>query len=100
MVTNEDQLLVEPAEVMVTPWAIECDAPLEHRSRDVNGSRNDAVKLACVLRPYVDDDPAVCGGRERLWSLEPCDPLRGLVDQTVEGTTIVALISRIAVRPT
>jgi hypothetical protein len=38
VVANEDQPLVEPAEVSVAPRAIQRDAPLEHRPRDVHAA--------------------------------------------------------------
>jgi hypothetical protein len=62
VLADEDQLLVEPAKVGVTPRAIQCDAPLEHRSRDVQASRYDALKLADILGADVDDGRAVRGG--------------------------------------
>ena len=61
VVANEDQLLVEVAEVAVAPWAVQGDPPLEHRPRDVQASRDDAVELAGVVGADVDDDAV--GGR-------------------------------------
>lgn len=71
MVANEDQPLVEAAEVEVAPRAIQRNPPLEHRPRDVQAPGDDALKLAGVLRADVDDDPVGRGGREGLSSIEP-----------------------------
>jgi hypothetical protein len=61
VVANEDQPLVEAAEVEVSPRAIQGGAPLEHCPRDVQAAGNDAVNLAGVLRADVDDEPVICG---------------------------------------
>ena len=62
VVTDQDQLLVEAADVGVAPWAVHGDPPFEHGSRDVQASGNHAMKLAGVLRPDVDDHPVDAGG--------------------------------------
>ncbi len=61
MVAEEDEPLVEASEVDVPPRAIDRDPPLEHRPRYMQAPRNDAEKLAGVLRPDVDDEAVGCG---------------------------------------
>jgi len=49
MVAQQDQLLVEAADVVVAPGAVDGDPPLEHRPRDMQAPRDNAVELAGVL---------------------------------------------------
>jgi hypothetical protein len=55
VVADEDESLVEAAEVHIAPWTIECDPPFEHGSRDVQAPWHDTVKLAGILRADVDE---------------------------------------------
>lgn len=84
VVTNEDELLVEAADMRVAPLAIQRNAPLEHRSRDVQAAWDDAVEFARVLRANVDDDPAGLGCGEGLRSIEAGDLVCSLADQAVK----------------
>jgi len=60
VIANQDQPLVETAEMLVAPWVVEGDPPLEHRARDMQTRGTDAVKVEGVLRADVDDDPVIC----------------------------------------
>ena len=84
MIANQDQPLVETTEMLVAPWAVDGDPPLEHRARNVHAPWNDPVKVAGILRADIDDGPVIYGGRKGVGSGEPGDLLRGLFDQTLE----------------
>ena len=84
VIANEDEPLAEAAEMPVPPGAVNGDPPFEHGPRDVHRLGDDAVKLASVLRANVDDDGIGRGGGKGVWSVEPGDPLRGLLEQTVK----------------
>lgn len=49
VVADQNEALVEPAEVPVPPRAIDGDPPFEHGSRDVQTPGDNAVKLAGIL---------------------------------------------------
>lgn len=83
MVANQDQPLVQAAEVRIAPRAFQGDPPLEHRARDVQAPGYDAVKFPSVLGADVDDDPVSCRGRERFWRVKSGDPAGSLPDQAV-----------------
>ena len=55
MVADQDQLLVESADIRVAPLAVQRDPPLQHCSRDVDAPWDHSVKFTRVLRANVED---------------------------------------------
>lgn len=95
MIAHEDQALVCVAEVRVAPRAVHGNSPLEDCPRNVQASRNDAVKDTSVLRADVDDDGVLLGCRERLGRRKARDLLNRLVNQSGKATVSLLLRRRL-----
>ena len=52
---HEDDLALEVARSRVTELAVGIDPPFEHRTRDMDGPRHDAVRVSVGARAQVDD---------------------------------------------
>src|SRR5581483_9410234 len=72
------------AEMRIPPPAAGLEAPLEHRARDVQRSRDDARAAAIGVRADVDEERSVGRRRERLCGVEARDPLARLAKELVE----------------
>lgn len=97
VIAHEDQPLVEAGEVLVTPWTVEGDPPLEDGPRNMEASRDDSTELAGVLGTDIDDEPVVRTRREGLGGREPGDVLGGFIDEGVQRTARGAATIRPAV---
>lgn len=73
VIANEDQPLIQPAEVAVSPPTIHGNSPLEYGPRNMDAPGDHAVDLAIVLGADVDHDPSAADGK-CLRRMEPDDP--------------------------
>ena len=81
MVAEDDQPAFVAADVRVAPGAAGFEPPLEHRARNVQRARYDAVALAGGLGADVDDQAARLGCGVRGFGLETLDPRAGRFEE-------------------
>jgi hypothetical protein len=74
VVAEQDDLVVETADMRVAPGAVRVGAPLEDGSGDMKRARHDAVSVTVLLRADVDEECAYPHGVVRLRSREPDNP--------------------------
>ncbi len=84
MVAEQQNLLVEPADVWAPPLAVGGKPPFEHGARDVERAGNDPVPVALEIGANVDQERAPFERRERFARLEAVDPRLGRLEELVE----------------
>jgi len=87
VVTDQDELLVDAADIRASPGAIQRHSPFQNRPRNVQASRDDTAGRARVGRADVNQDTTRRDGSKRVVSVEPGDPGCGLADQTLDRVT-------------
>ena len=99
MVAEQDDLVVETADMRVAPGAVRVGAPLEDGSGDMKRAGHDAVSLAVAVGADVDQERPAPGGAVGVGRGEADDPVRGFREQVVEGTSLDAVDHPVSMWP-
>jgi hypothetical protein len=90
VVADEDEPLVEVANVRGARPAVWFEAPFEDRARDVERAGDDAVAFAVQVGANVDQHSSAFDRRECIGWFIACDPCAGSVEELVERLSVGA----------
>jgi len=88
VVTEQDELLVEVADVRVARVAVWLEAPFEDRSGNVEGAGDDAIAFAVAVGTKVDQQCACLDGCKCVGWFVASDPCSGCVEELVERLSV------------
>ena len=90
VIAEQDDLVVEAANVRVAAWAVGIQAPFEHGAWNVERAGHDAVPLAVASGADVDQERPRRNGPVGLGRGVADDSLAGVREQVVEGASLDA----------